>query len=250
MNGETDSIIDKMTQAGVLYGRKPSKTHPRMEPYIFGIRGNVTIIDLSKTKEALEKTSLWLKQKISEGALPIFVGTLPAAQTIVEEIAKKYNFSYVNKRWIGGTLTNFKVISKRIEYFKKLKEDRAKGEFDKYLKKEQRRFDKEIERLEEIFSGLENLSKLPDILIVVNINKHTTAVREARRLKIPIIALLNTDADPALVDWPIPVNDNARSSIHFVLGELDKAIEQGLAQKAGQGVQEITEESKENKNEN
>lgn len=241
-----DPIIEEMTQAGVLYGRKPSKTHPRMQPYIFGTRGTITIIDLLKTKEALEKTCDWLKQKISEGAQPILVGTQPAAQSIIEEIGKKYNFPYVNKRWIGGTLTNFGVISKRINHLKKLREDRAKGELEKYLKKEQRLFDEEIKHLEEIFSGLENLLKPSDILIVVNINEHDTAVREARRLKIPIIALVNTDADPALVDWPIPCNDNARSSIRFIMQELDKVIEQGLSQKANiQITQEISQDKKE-----
>ena len=246
-----DLIIDEMTQAGVLYGRKPSKTHPRMVPYIFGTRGTITVIDLLKTKEALEKISLWLKQKIAEGALPIFVGALPAARAAVEEIAKKYNFPYITKRWIGGTLTNFKVISKRLEHLRKLKEDKAKGEFEKYLKKEQRLFDEEIKRLEEMFSGVENLSKLPDILIVVNINEHTTAVREARSLKIPIIAIINTDADPTLVDWPIPANDNTRSSINFVLSELSKAIEQGLEQKTNiQVAQEVSEDGKKEENGN
>ena len=143
----------------------------------------------------------------------------------------KFSMPYVTKRWLGGTLTNFKTLSKRIQYYMNLKADKATGKLEKYTKKEQLEFSKLITKMDQFFNGLEKLSRLPDVLLVVNVTDHITAVREARRLKIPVVAIISTDTDPELVDYPIPANDNSRTSIAWILGKLEAKIEEGQKEK-------------------
>lgn len=233
------AILDEMTKAGILYGRKKSKTHPKMRPFIFATRNNIEIIDLPKTLEAVEKAGEFLKETAKNGGLLLVVGTQPAAQELVEEFAKKLAAPYVTKRWLGGTLTNFKTINKRTEYYLKLKSDLESGKLEKYTKKERVVFGKEIGRLTQFFSGLEKLARLPNALIVVNANEHLTAVKEALRLKVPIIAIVSTDTNPELVTYPIPANDNAKMSIAWILEKLAGKIEEGLRER-----QPKTEEKK------
>lgn len=224
-------LLEEMVKAGVLYGRKKSKTHPRMKPYIYATRNGIEILDLPQTMEALEKAGEFLKETAKKEGLILAVGTNPASQELVENFAKKFSFPYVIKRWLGGTLTNFKTISKRIQHYMNLKADKASGKLEKYTKKEQVGFHKEIERLNGFFVGLERLSKLPDVVVVVNVNDHLTVVREAKRLKIPVVAVLSTDTDPELVDYPIPANDNSRGSIVWILSKLESKIEEGIKEK-------------------
>lgn len=220
-------ILEEMMKAGLFIGRKSSKTHPRAKPFIFGVRNKSSIIDLEETLKLLEQAMQFVKEKIGEKGTILLVGTTPSAKKSVEETAKKIKMLYVTERWLGGTLTNFKTLSKRISYFKKLKSDKEAGRLDKYTKKERLEFDRQIAKLSIFFSGLETMETLPQVLFVVDVNSHLTAVREAKRLKIPIVGILNTDTDPALVDYPILANDRAKAGIDWILAKLEKAVEEG-----------------------
>lgn len=225
-------LLEEMVKAGILYGRKKSKTHPKMKEYIFTTRNGIEILDLPKTMEALEKAAEFLKEIAKKDNLILIVGTKPAAQEVAENFAKKFDFPYVSKRWLGGTLTNFKTISKRLQYYLNLKADQASGKLEKYTKKEQVMFAKEIQRMDQFFIGLAKLTRLPDALVIVNANDHITAVREARRLGIPIVAIISTDTDPALVNYPIPANDNSKASIYWILSRLEGKIEEGMKERS------------------
>lgn len=218
--------LKEMMDAGVYYGRKKTKTNPKVKSFILANRGGVEIIDLNRTLAGIESAVAFVKEKALNGALFLVVGTQPPAVGIVS-FAKEFNFPYVCLRWIGGTLTNFKTIFKRIEYYKKLREDLASGALAKYTKKERLNAEREIRRSEELFGGLENLNKLPEVVIIIDPQSHRYAVREARKLGIPIVALANTDADPDLIDYPVIGNTAARKGIEWFLGKIGEAIRTG-----------------------
>ena len=223
----------EMIEAGVFYGRKKNKTNPKMREFILANRGNIEIINLEKTKEGLEKAIAFIKEKVRNGGLPLFVGTSPASDAEIERIAKEFSLPYVILRWIGGTLTNFKIISRRVEHLKKLRADLASGALtDKYTKKERLEMEREMKRLEELMGGLETMSREPDLLIVADPNLHTTAVREAKVKHIPVIALANVDADPDMIDYLVPGNDKSRTSVSWFLGNVEEAVREGLAERA------------------
>ena len=221
------ALLEEMVKAGILYGRKKSKTHPRMKPFVFATRNGIEILEVAKTVIALEKAGDFLKDLAQKDGMVLVVGTKPVSQGLMEGFAQMFSFPYVIKRWLGGTLTNFKTISKRLQYYMNLKADRATGKLEKYTKKERVDFDKQIERMNGFFLGLEKLSRMPDALLVVNANDHITAIREARRMKVPVIAVLSTDTDPEIVEYPIPANDNSRASVTWVLAKLAAKIEEG-----------------------
>ena len=166
------------------------------------------------------------------------VGTEPAAETAVRAIADKFKFPYVTGRWVGGTITNFAIITKRVEHLKKTRAGLASGAFEAYTKKERLDMDREVKRLEILMGGLENLSREPDFIIIVNPIVNVTAVREARRRKIPIIALANVDADPDLIDYLVPGNDKAKLSITWFMEKMEKAIAEGMAMKVAPKIED------------
>jgi len=219
-------IFKEMMKSGLMYGHKKSKTQPRFKPYIYTTRNGIEIIDISQTLSLLEQAVGFIKQQIKEGKLILLVASQPAAKEAKENFAKKFNFPYINEKWIGGLLTNFKVISQRIEYFKKIQSDWEKGEFEKYTKKERVMINRNIHRMKKMFTGLENLTKLPDAIFIIDpsLKGHTTAVREARRIKIPIIAILDSDDNPDLVDFPIPANDHAKISIDWIMNRINQQL--------------------------
>ena len=217
------AMVEEMMRAGLFLGRKSSKTHPKMRSLVFGVRNGISMIDLEETINLLNKALDFIKTKAARGAI-LLVGTTPSAKKSVEEMAKQLGFPYVTERWLGGTLTNFKTLSKRVAYFKKLKSDKESGRLDKYTKKERLDFDREIKKLSVMFSGIEGMNSLPEVLFVVDANGNLTAVREARRLKIPVVAIANTDINPDLVDYLIPANDRNKSSIDWILARLAKVV--------------------------
>jgi small subunit ribosomal protein S2 len=218
-----ETTYRELVDAGVFYGRKKSKTNPKMKSKILLNRNGIEIINLDKTIDVLNKALTFLKEKINSGALVLMVATQPPALGAVK-LAREFNWPIVTKRWLGGTLTNFKIISKRIDYYKKLKSDLASGALGKYTKKERLMMEKETIRLDELFADIQNMAVRPDLLIVIDPNIHTTAVREARRLKIPIIAYANTDSDPDLLDFAIIGNNKARTSINWFLSKIREAV--------------------------
>ena len=223
----------EMIEAGVFYGRKKSKTNPKMRSLVLANRGGIEIINLQKTTEALEEATAFLKEKVRNNALVLLVGTEPAAEATVKALAEKLKLPSVTLRWIGGTITNFKIISGRVEHLKKVRADLASGALvEKYTKKERLEMEREVARLEGLMGGLESLSREPDVIVVIDPTFHATAVREARIKRIPIVALANVDADPDMIDYLVPGNDKARKSIEWFLAAIQKAIEEGVALRA------------------
>jgi len=216
--------VEEMAEAGLHLGHLPSKTHPKMRPYIFGLRSGIHIIDLEKSIEKLKEALEFVKKTILEKKQLILIGTRVQEKELVKEIAREANVPYINERWLGGTFTNFETIKKRIEYFKELKEKKERGEFEKYTKKERAKIDKELAELEARFGGIKKLEKLPDVVFLTNLKKDKLVVKEAKKKKIPVIAICDTDADPSLVDYPIPANDDAVPSIKYILEKLKNVI--------------------------
>lgn len=231
-------VLQAMAEAGVFYGRKKSVTHPRMRQYIFTSRNNIEILDLEKVKDRLDAAVDFLRTATEHGGFAMVVGALPASKKAVERMAQRFQLPYVTNRWLGGTLTNFKVISQRIEHMKKMRQEIATGGFDKYKKRERGQLLKEFERLEKLMGGLEQLTKMPAVLIVINIDAHATAVREARRLNIPVIGVAGTLSDPESIAYPVPANDTAKASIEYIMGIFEEAVEQGLRRRGAEGVAE------------
>ncbi len=231
----------EMIEAGVFYGLKKTKTRPEMKQYVILNRGGIELINLEKTAEAMERVVGFVGEVVRGGGLPLLVATQPAAQARVLELAKKLRLPYVVNRWAGGIITNFKVVSKRTEYFLQLRRDLASGALDKYTKKERLLLEREMNRLKELFEGLEYMTKLPDVLITIDPVMHHTAVREAKRAHIPIVALANVDADPASANYLVPGNDSARRSIDWFFNKIEAAIEKGFAARVEKKEQAVAE---------
>ncbi|MBA7699125.1 30S ribosomal protein S2 [subsurface metagenome] len=200
------------------------KNQVGMQPYIFALRNNIYIIDLEKTMEQLDKALDFIKEIVEKKGKILFIGTRPQSQNLVEETAKKCKMPYVISRWIGGLLTNFNIIRKRVEHLLDLEKKKSSGELKKYTKREQQKIDEEIERLKKKFEGIKKLEKLPEAILVLSAKEQTSAIREARIKNIPIIALVDTNSDPSLIDYPIPSNDDAISALKFMLDKIAEAI--------------------------
>lgn len=231
-----DPETNAMVEAGVFVGRTKTKTYPRMRPFILTTRNNVEIIHMGKILEKLDEVMDFVKAKAAARTSMLFVGTQPAALEAITDIQKAFGYPAVSVRWLGGTLTNYKVISKRLEYYKKLKVDNAAGAFEKYTKKEQLGIRKELEKMDELMSGMENMTTRPDVLVVIDPNSHKAAIREARKLNIPIVAYANTDTNPDDVDYFVPGNTKSRLSINWFLAKIKEAIEAGQKEAAALAV--------------
>lgn len=219
-----DLNLEEMAQAGLHLGHRTSRIHPKMEPYLQGTRNTIHIINLEKTAEKLKEALEFIREIISEGKVLLLAGTKIQHKNLVKETAEELNLPYVSERWLGGTFTNFEIIRKRIEYFKNLGKERAEGELEKYTKKERAKIDREIKNLEVKFGGIKNLEKLPDAIFVLSIREEDLAIKEAKMKGIKVIGVSDTNADPSLVDYPIPANDDAISSVKYILDKLKEVI--------------------------
>lgn len=221
---KTDPIIEEMTRAGLQFGHKTSKTHPKMKPYIAGIRNTVHIFNLEKTKEKLQEALTFISELAKGGKVLLLVGTKVQIKPIVREVAIACALPYVVERWIGGTFTNFDTISKRILRLLELEQKKSGGELEKYTKKERGLFDEEMRDLEEKYGGLRNLTKLPDVVFVCDVDENELAVREAKKKGIPVIAVCDTNIDPTPIDHCIPANDDSVSSVRYILEKLKETV--------------------------
>jgi small subunit ribosomal protein S2 len=215
---------EEMVQAGLHFGHRTSRVYPKMKPYIYGVRNTVHIIDLEKTVEKFREALKFIQELISENKILLLVGTKIQTKDLVESIAKECNLPYINERWLGGTFTNFETIKKRIEYFKDLEKKKAEGELEKYTKKERAKIDQELRGLRLKFGGIKNLERLPDAIFVLDMKKDALAIKEARAKGVKVIGVADTNVDPTLADYPIPANDDAISSIKYILEKVKEVI--------------------------
>lgn len=222
-----EEALKDLVEAGVFFGRRKSKANPKMKQYVLTNRGGIEIIDLHKTLEGMDAVLNFVSEKVKNGGLILFVATQPQAVQAITEISGTFNYPWVATRWLGGILTNFKIISRRIDQFKKLRSDLASGAFDRYTKKERVIIDSQIQKMDGLFGGLQTLNRLPDLLVVIDPNIHHTAIREAKRMNIPTVVFANVDSDPDMLDYFVAGNNKARKSINWFLGEIKKAIEKG-----------------------
>ena len=221
------SVIDALFSVGAHFGFVKSRRHPSAKTFIFGSKNNLEIFDLEKTSKELEKASAFVEGKGKEGVIALWVGGKSEAREAIIKAGSELEMPYVAGRWIGGTLSNFSEIKKRIARLEELVEQREKGELSKYTKKERLLFDREIDRLTIYFGGLSQMKSLPKFLVVIDPKKEYIAVAEASKIGIPVIALAGSDSNLYELNYAIPGNDSSRQSINFVLEQLVKAYRKG-----------------------
>ncbi|MSR85035.1 30S ribosomal protein S2 [Candidatus Uhrbacteria bacterium] len=220
------SLVE-MLQAGVHFGHQTSKWHPKMKKYLFGSRQGIHIINLEETQKALEIAFEFAKKTTLRGGTILFVGTKKQTATIAEEAAKACGMPYVTKRWLGGTLTNFSSMAALIRKFKDMKRRQEKGEYAKYTKFEQLKFSEQIEALDIQVGGIQELTRIPDVLFILDIRKDKTALEEGLKRGVKIIAVCDSNVNPTEIDYPIPANDDAVKSIEMIAKLMAAAIQEG-----------------------
>jgi small subunit ribosomal protein S2 len=218
-----------LLETGVHFGHRTRKWNPKMAPYIFTERNNIHILDLHQTLKALEETYQLVTEVTTNGGVVLFVGTKRQAQETIAREAARCGMPYVNERWLGGTLTNWRTIRQRIDYLKDLEARRDRGEFELLPKKEALMLTRKIEKLNMRLGGIREMRGLPDLLFVVDVRREYTAVREADILGIPTIAMVDTNCDPDLIDHIIPANDDAIRAIKLITGVMADAVMDGIA---------------------
>ncbi|MEA1979974.1 MAG: 30S ribosomal protein S2 [candidate division Zixibacteria bacterium] len=212
--------IKELLEAGVHFGHQTRRWNPKMKPFIFTARNGIYIIDLQKTLNALEKAQSKVQEVVSRGKSILFVGTKKQAKVVIQEQASRINGFYVTERWLGGMLTNFNTIKNSIKKLKDIEKMKQDGTIEKFTKKEGLKISNAGEKLEKVLGGIKDMNYLPGLVIVVDAKKEKIAVAEARTLNIPIIAIIDTNADPDPIDFPIAGNDDAIKSIRVLLKEL------------------------------
>jgi small subunit ribosomal protein S2 len=222
--------IKELLDAGVHFGHQTKRWNPKMKPFIFDARNGIHIIDLSKTLNQLEAACNFLSSTVSKGNKVLFVGTKKQAQQAIKETAKECGQFYVTERWLGGTLTNFATIKRSIGRLKEIEKMEADGTINKYVKQEQSVIRREAARLVKFFDGIRAMEKPPGAMFVVDIKREHNAVAEARRLKIPVVAIVDTNCDPDLVSHPIAGNDDAIRSVRMVLATVGQVITHAQAE--------------------
>ena len=222
--------VKELLDAGVHFGHQTKRWNPKMKPFIFDARNGIHIIDLSKTLSQLEAACNFLGETVRKGGKVLFVGTKKQAQQAVKETAKECGQYFVTERWLGGTLTNFATIKRSIARLKQIEKMEADGTINQYVKQEQSVIRREAARLVKFFDGIRSMDKLPGAMFVVDIKREHNAVAEARRLKIPVVAIVDTNCDPDLVDFPVAGNDDAIRSVRMVMATVGQVITQGQAE--------------------
>ncbi len=216
-----------LLEAGVHFGHSKGRWNPKMSPYLYGVRNGIHIIDLNKTVVYLEQAYNFIADKVAEGAEVLFLGTKKQAKDVIKEEAERAGVPYINERWVGGLLTNFRTVKKSMQKLKTLERMEAEGVFDVLPKKEVRFMKRKMERLRKLYGGIINLEGLPDILWVVDTLREHLAVQEAKKLGITIVAIADSNCDPDFIDFPIPGNDDAIKSIKLLTSKIADAVIEG-----------------------
>ena len=235
--------MKSLLEAGVHFGHQKRRWNPKMKQYIFAHRNGIHIIDLQKTLRMLDRAIEVMSELVAEGRQVLMVGTKKQAQDTIIHEAKRCGAFHITTRWLGGTLTNFKTIQSRIDYLVQLETQKAKGEFARLTKRESLKFEDSINRLNRHLSGIKEMTEMPGVLFVVDIGKEHIAVAEARKVGVPIVALVDSDCDPDLIDYPIPGNDDAIRSIRLITAKIADAVIEGHNRKMALETEEIAVES-------
>lgn len=228
-----------LLESGVHFGHRTHRWNPHMKPYIFTERNGIHIIDLQQTVKTLESTYNLVRDMVADGGVILFVGTKRQAHETIKEEAERCGMPYVTVRWLGGMLTNWVTMRQRINELERLERMRERGEFERLTKKEGLLLERQIDKLQSRFGGIRNMHRLPDALFIVDIRREETAVREANTLEIPIIALVDTNCDPRLVDFIIPSNDDAIRAIKLMVGHIADAVVEGKGMRKEEDVDAI-----------
>lgn len=216
--------VQDLLQAGSHIGHKKSKWNPKMAPFVFGVRNNLHIIDITKTLEKLNQAVDFMSEVIRSGGVILWIGARTQTKDLIKEIAVELGMPYVCGRWIGGLFTNHKVIRERLKYFSDLEEKFASGELSRYTKREQLNFDRQIKKMESEMGGIKKLQGLPNAIFVTDVNEENYAVLEARKMGVKVVGIIDTSSDPAIVDFPIPANNDSLMSLGLIIGEIKKEL--------------------------
>jgi small subunit ribosomal protein S2 len=219
--------IKELLEAGAHFGHQTSRWHPAMKKYVFTKREGIHIIDLEQTAAMLAKACEFVQQVASEGGTILFVGTKKQAQEAIEQEAKRCGMYYVNQRWLGGVLTNFATIQARIDQLVRLEDQKSRGDFERLPKKEAQKLEEGILRLNRQMGGFKEMTNLPNALFIVDPTKERIALAEARRMGIPVVAIVDTNCNPNEIDYPIPANDDAIKAIKLVCSKIADAVIEG-----------------------
>ncbi len=220
------SLVD-MLKAGVHFGHQRAKWHPKMRQFIYGVRHGIHIVDLEQTTKQLERALLFIREVAARGGSVMFVSLKKQANDVVRETAQRTNMPFIVERWLGGVFTNWGVISKLIQRLDRLEAERDSGAWSHYTKKEQLDLQKDLQKLHESVGGVRNLTRVPDVVFIIGVREGKNALREAKKVNVPVVALTDTDTNPAMVDYLIPGNDDALRSIQLMVELVGDAIEEG-----------------------
>lgn len=232
MSSTTQSIVQNMIEAGVHFGHRTSLWNPKMAPYIFGRKNQIHILDIRETLRGLLRAKKYLQQVAEGGSLILFVGTKRQAGEAVEEQALRCGMPFVSERWLGGTLTNFRTIRSRLTHLEELERIRGGEEIEKYSKKMQSSLNREYRKMYRNLNGLRTMNRLPECMVLIDPGKERNAVREAKRLGITTVGLIDTDSDPSMIDLPIPGNDDGIRSVEMIMTQLADAVIAGKGSEA------------------
>jgi len=233
--------VKQLLGAGAHFGHQTSRWHPRMKKYIFTKRNGIHIIDLEQTADRLDQAYDFIRQVVTDGGYVLFVGTKKQAQEIIEEEAKRCGMYYVSQRWIGGVLTNFATIQSRIDYLVRLEDRQTRGDFARLPKKEALKLEDEIAHLNRLMGGIKEMTSLPTVLFIVDPTKEKIALAEAKRVGIPVVAMVDTNCNPDDIDYAIPANDDAVKTIKLICSKIADAVIEGKTGEAtilGEGEEE------------
>jgi len=222
----TTVTIKDLLEAGVHFGHQTKRWNPKMKKFLFGERNGIYIIDLQKTLKKFQEAAEFIGRIAAEGLPIVFVGTKKQAADVIEEEARRCEQFFVNHRWLGGTLTNFQTIRKSVNRLRQIEEIEAKGELERLTKKEAMRLQRERQKLEYALGGIKGMDRLPGAIFVIDTKKERIAIREARRLGIPVVAVVDTNCDPEEVDYPIPGNDDAIRAIRLMAARMADTIQE------------------------
>jgi small subunit ribosomal protein S2 len=239
--------LKKLLETGAHFGHQARRWNPKMKDHIYGQQDGVHIFDLTKTKDKLEEALKVLREAAKAGKKILFLGTKKQAKEKVKEVAQKTDSFFVTERWLGGTFTNFEQIARSIKKLEDMKKKMAEGEYDSYTKKEKLLLEREIARLERFFGGISEMQEIPDVLVVVDVKREIGAAKEARKKGVEVIGIVDTNADPDLADYPIPMNDDATKAIEYVLSLMEKAILEGKSKSKAKSKSKSKAKSKDKK---